>query len=332
MTELDYSFHQPWHYQLYGFSLASSDPIPGLVSSNTGQPADLAIWFGPKAAANGPWSEEPQRLVYSSPDLDESGKPILTIWEVAASAYTRLVYRYGIQFLLDRAASTLWVTWPSQQGLEDAAALLLQGLVMGYILRRRGVTYLHASAVAVQDRAIALMGPGGAGKSVLAAALVDLGYPLISDDLVALKPRAGQFLAQPGHPRIHLWPDAVRLLGRQIQPLLPGWEKGYLDLAPAGQKFLGVAQPLGVVYMLDRRPSQSTLPGISALTRGEALAGLMAQIYVPYLMEEEMRLREFGLLGNLVERVPVRRLAWRSGSEGLRLACVALLEDVAALG
>jgi hypothetical protein len=283
------------------------------------------------AAAKAPWHEEPQQLAYRSPDVDESGRPILAIWEVAAGAYTRLVYRYGIQFLLDRAASTLWVTWPPQQELEEAAALLLQGLVMGYILRRRGVTYLHASAVAVQNRAIALLGQGGAGKSVLAAALVSGGYPLISDDLVALEARGEAFLAQPGYPRIHLWPDAVQLLGGQIRPLLPGWDKGYLDLAGQDKQFLSVAQPLRAVYVLDRGSWQSSTTNIAALTRGEALARLLSDIYVPYLLKKRMRLQEFEFLGNLVERVPVRRLAWGSGSEGITMACQVLLKDVMAL-
>ena len=35
----------------------------------------------------------------------------------------------------------------------------LLGLILGFVLRLRGVTFLHASAIAVRDRAIALLGP-----------------------------------------------------------------------------------------------------------------------------------------------------------------------------
>ena len=41
---------------------------------------------------------------------------------------------------------------------------------MGFVMLLRGIVCLHASAIAIDDEAIALLGPAGSGKSTTAAA------------------------------------------------------------------------------------------------------------------------------------------------------------------
>lgn len=50
---------------------------------------------------------------------------------------------------------------------------------------------VHASAVAINGRAVLIMGESGAGKSDLALRLIDRGAALVSDDQVALWPIDG---------------------------------------------------------------------------------------------------------------------------------------------
>ncbi len=54
-----------------------------------------------------------------------------------------------------------WMTVLDGVALEvrRGEVLGLLGLILGFVLRLRGVTCLHASAIAVRDRAIALLGP-----------------------------------------------------------------------------------------------------------------------------------------------------------------------------
>lgn len=57
---------------------------------------------------------------------------------------------------------------------------------------------LHATAVAIEGRAVLITGPSGAGKSDLALRLIDRGAVLVSDDQVALTvDEAGRVLASP---------------------------------------------------------------------------------------------------------------------------------------
>lgn len=56
---------------------------------------------------------------------------------------------------------------------------------------------MHATAVAIADRAVLLVGPSGSGKSDLALRLIDRGARLIADDRVMLTRDGGRVLASP---------------------------------------------------------------------------------------------------------------------------------------
>lgn len=53
----------------------------------------------------------------------------------------------------------------------------------------------HASTVALDGRAVLIMGPSGSGKSDLALRLIDRGFTLVSDDQTIVKKQDGQLLA-----------------------------------------------------------------------------------------------------------------------------------------
>jgi hypothetical protein len=102
------------------------------------------------------------------------------------------------------------------------------GQVLPFTAGLRGRELLHAAAVLLAGRAVALVGPSGRGKSTLAAALVDAGGSFLADDVIALEARGGQILAHPGPGVLMLDPPRF--------------------LAPAGP------HPLAVVGLLERGP------------------------------------------------------------------------------
>ena len=71
------------------------------------------------------------------------------------------------------------------------------------------VLVLHASASIVDGHAIAFTGPGGAGKSSLAAMLALSGHPVAADDALALRPRGDRLEALPAYPGLRLWPEMI---------------------------------------------------------------------------------------------------------------------------
>ena len=54
---------------------------------------------------------------------------------------------------------------------------------------------LHASAVAVEGRAVLIGGPSGAGKSDLALRLLDRGFTLVSDDRTLVRRESEKLIA-----------------------------------------------------------------------------------------------------------------------------------------
>jgi HPr kinase/phosphorylase len=66
---------------------------------------------------------------------------------------------------------------------------------------------VHGTAIAVDGRAVLLMGPSRSGKSDLALRAIDAGAALIADDLVAITLDAGHLTASrhdPASPRLAL--------------------------------------------------------------------------------------------------------------------------------
>jgi len=54
---------------------------------------------------------------------------------------------------------------------------------------------LHASTVAIEGRAVLIMGPSGSGKSDLALRLLDRGFLLVSDDQTIVKKTGDRLIA-----------------------------------------------------------------------------------------------------------------------------------------
>ena len=318
------------HYKIYGLRVAANRAIPGLAPQlDSAGETDLRIHLKECPAFPALALESAPSFFYTSPNLDEAGEPALRVASLAGGACFGFFYQDGARFAIDRDGRELWADWPEGYSLEDAATYLV-GPVMGFVLRLQGIIPLHASGVAIDDQAIAMVGAPGAGKSTTAAAFARLGYPVLSDDVVALSHHAEHFLVAPGYPRVNLWPDSVRaLLGsEQALPLItPTWGKHYLPLGEAGHRFQSAQLPLGAIYLLGERDPDRKLPVIEEVFASDALMNLVANTYVNYLLDRGMRLSEFDLLSRLVARVPVRRLCPSDDPSAVLAMCEAVAAD-----
>jgi hypothetical protein len=269
--------------------------------------------------------EEP---VYVSSFTTDSGEPALKIWD-AGQGFLRIDYFDGMQFWLDRKGTAIWALWPETLLIEDVASYLL-GPVLGLVLRLRGVTCLHASAIAFGNFAAAFVGSEGAGKSTTAAALAHRGHPVVSDDIVALVEQDGAFFVLPAYPYLCLWPDSVKLLygsGDALPPFSPTWDKRQLLLAENRLQFEETPLPLGAIFLLGERIADPVAPFVEELSPKEALMALVTGSYATNFLDKDMRRREFDLLGRLVTSIPVRRL--RPHKESLRIGDLCDLIDKA---
>jgi hypothetical protein len=206
--------------------------------------------------------------------------------------------------------------------------------VLGFVLRRRNVTCLHASAVGIRGHAVCFCGSAGYGKSTTAAALGLRGLPLLAEDIVALEESGGEFSVVPGYPRVCLWPESVSLLfgGADALPrLTPTWEKHYLELDGRRAKFAPAKLPLGLLYLFAGRSGEQGVPRVEKLSPREALLELVQNTYMNWVLDREQRAKEFETLCRVVQQVPVRRLVPHSNLEKIAGLCELILQDAAAI-
>jgi hypothetical protein len=274
-------------------------------------------------------SPESFEIFYRSSDQAADGQPNLRVGVLPGGDYFAFFYSDGVRFTIERRGREVWGDWPENYTLEDACTYLI-GPVLGFVLRLRGVTCLHASAVAVGEQAIALVGLPGAGKSTTAAAFARCGFSVIADDVLALLEDGEHFLVQTGYPRVNLWPDSVRaLFGSEeaLPRITPTWEKRYMALGDNGFGFAAKPLPLRAIYLLGAREAALAAPLIEEVAGGDALAGLVANTYVNYLLDRDMRSREFDVLSRLVAGIPIRRVIPPADPSAVLDFCEAIAAD-----
>jgi hypothetical protein len=273
--------------------------------------------------------DSPRDFLYASPTCDDGGEPNLRVGMLPSGTYFVFFYSDGARFAIERQGREVWADWPENYTIEDACTYLM-GPVIAFVLRLRGITCLHASAIAVDDRAIALFGLAGAGKSTTAAAFALTGFSVLSDDVVVLRDRADRFLVQPGYPRVNLWPDSVRTLFGSpdaLPRITPTWDKRYLTLDQNGRRFQSQPLPLSAIYILGEREAELTVPVIEDLAGHEAFTTLVANTYVNYLLDGDMRAREFDVLGRVLAGVPIRRVRPTADPSKIFALCESIAAD-----
>ncbi len=331
MTELNFT------YAVFGLSLRCNLPIPNLTTaipeedlasleSTSDGTVEIRLRSSPPGAAAN--ASGPEELSYDSPYKDQAGNPALRIWKAAGSRYLRLAYFDGTQFWLDCGGTEVWATWPENLQIEDAATYLL-GPVLGILLRLRGVTCLHASAVAFGETAVAFVGSEGAGKSTTAAALARHGHAILSDDVVALAEQNGSFFVHPAYPYLCLWPESVESLYGSPDALpqfSANYDKRFLSLGTQELRFAERALPLAAIYILSDRRSDPA-PLVEELAPQKAFLALVANTFATNTLDSGMRAKEFEILARVAPRIPIRALCAHQDASRLPELCALLDEE-----
>jgi len=162
-------------------------------------------------------------------------------------------------------------------------ALYLLGTCFAILLQQRGNLVLHASAIAVGDRAMLFCGQSGAGKSTMAALLCRRGYGLLNDDVCNLIPAAhGTYEVRPDGRMLKLWSESLDRLA---------WDKPQdMKVRADIEKFFcappltaGVSKPVGAIYILRATPAGGP-PSIRRLRAMEGMIELKRNAYRRFLV------------------------------------------------
>lgn len=303
-------------YAIAGLRLRSAVGLPGLVPARVHPGADVDVLV--RLGESPPWAgrDGGREAFVSEPEDGEPPALVATRFEarteggVDAPAALRLEYAEGITFWLPVGGRELWATWRGPLTLADAMTFVT-GPALGVLLRLRGVPALHASAVDVRGRAVGFVGPGGAGKSTLAAAFAARGHGVLTDDVLALHHEANGWMAQPATPQIRIWEDSERLLlgaHSRLAPLTPSWPKLGLALGGDGPPFQSHPVRLDALVVIGDPRAEGQPSAIVPIGGRDAIIALLANTYTNYLLDDRQRADELRAIGALAGAVRVARL------------------------
>ena len=321
-------------YRVYGLTLSCDTPVSALRQERTHlDQYDIVVSLGPETD----WVREarrlPSHLEHPRPgDVGRDNSPF-ALTSYGAGRFFQLAYGNEALFFVDAAAERVWGTCLPPLTNEDVATYLL-GPVMGFVLRRRSVMALHASAVCIGGQAVALCGESQAGKSTTAAAFALRGIPVLCEDITPLIEEAGRFQVEPGYPRVCLWPDAVeKLFGAQdaLPRLTPSWDKFFLPLDGRNAKFEERRRVVCAVYFLAPRVPEADAPRIEEVGAREALLNLIQNTYMNWLLDRNQRGAEFDAVSRLVTQVPMRRIVPHADPGRIGELCDLILADAGCL-
>jgi hypothetical protein len=230
---------------------------------------------------------------FAFPDMDETGRRDvdITIRRAALSepCQTR-DFEWQTHDIGPKVQTFVWKTLGTYQVSDGSTididpvegvsakhlSIPLFGAVFGTLLHMRGLLVLHASAVTRDGRCVVFLGDKGAGKSTTAFAMIESGYSLLSDDVVAITfDKKGHPRVLPAFNQVKLLDDAARKFGldleaaEQIHPLV---EKRRHQARDA---FCQEPAQATAFYLLDRGKNAAALPFPSE----DALKTLIAHSY-----------------------------------------------------
>ncbi|WP_342555137.1 aldolase [Paenibacillus sp. FSL R7-0652] len=246
----------PVHYEAYGLVWLSQIPMPEL---------QIAV----------PNTGTDQQTV----DVNIDACDLTDLWEKWDVGSDNFVARDGCLFFKIEDTGLFLMEYgqriavsPVPGADEKKIRLFILGTCMSVIMMQRGILPLHGSAVVIDGWAYAFVGHSGAGKSTLSAALASRGYPLLTDDVVALTWDAGgRAIVSPGYPQQKLWQPSLEGFGMNQENYATVHAEVTKYAIPVQHYFHESAVPLAGIYELvpqpDLEPGPVQLRAISGLER-----------------------------------------------------------------
>ena len=282
-------------FALYGLCLATDLPLKAPPADPARAP-DLTILRGEDLPAVYP---PPPGEVWAAPDFGNG----ISVRLAKTDAGWSLLYpnTAEVRFSSDLSRATIHAS----AGKADILPLLLGSSVPTWWLNLRGEPVLHASAVAMGDRAVTFMGASGMGKSTLATLLCAHGARLITDDALRLVRESDDFRCHYGPGELRLRPAAAALAG-QFAPECA-------DLSLDGRTTLRFATGttdlprLAAIFIPNpsREAKELVVERLSLVQASFHLNGFARAI--GWQVEGPLR-RQFEWFGELARRVPVSKL------------------------
>jgi hypothetical protein len=202
-----------------------------------------------------------------------------------------------------------------------AAEIWLTGAACSLWNELCGVPALHAAAVAVRGRGVGVLATSQGGKSSLAAACMEAGHPLLTDDVLMVHPAAGTIVGEPSLPQMRMWPDQARhFLGTTagLRRVVPHLTKRRVPVGAGGfGTFQASAVPM-THLLLPERSATATTVRLEPVAPQQALIELLRHSFLPRSVAAlDLSARRLPVLVSLAQQAAVYRLIYPDGVEHL---------------
>jgi hypothetical protein len=277
-----------FHYHAFGLTFSSEMMLTNLLPVAAGD-ADVAIVRAPVSTQGleAPQQIRPYRQIASN-----------EFW-LQVPGIARFYVTNGSRIVVDADPGA------DQQSL----SVYLLGSCMGVLLHQRHLLVIHGNAVRVGDHCVVFAGPSGYGKSTLAAAFVQRGYQILSDDLCAID-ASGR--VQPSFPQIKLWQDSAEKLQIDMAALPQVRKQIKKYIYPVAEQFCTTALPIHALYLLNLHNRNSI--EFNRVTGAEKMARLIENTYrVRHLRGLDVHAQHLDACGQLANRVRVTHITRPSG-------------------
>lgn len=247
-------------YRAFGLRVDSEVPLPSLPASNPGSGDDAGAVDVTVRRASIP--TDPSALADGFDPVYEGPDGALVAYRSGETVHW---FAEGVGTLRVDAGETVEAR-PGPSAEDGSLADLVAGPGLRTACRLRGAVVFHASAVAVDGRAVAFLGRSGAGKSTAAAACHAAGHTVASDDAVVVRWCDGVPVVPSGRRVLDVDAPALDALGLDGDG--PTW------VADGGP------WPLSTVYVLadgDEFAAESLTPREATFALLRASDGLYAE-------------------------------------------------------
>ena len=217
-------------YKAFGYRIESELPIPDLL------PAD-----------DGPAAADVRITVDDELKKSFDAAPFEIVVDEADPAVTLLIPDGGV-FRIEGGHSI--IVSPIEGADEGLLRLYILGTCFGVLLMQRGIYPLHGSAIAIEGKAYLFVGHSGAGKSTLAAAFIERGCKLLSDDVIAVSMQSGEAAVIPSYPQQKLWQQSLDALGSAPAELRSIYGRESKYCVAVGCSYYESPLPIGAIFEL----------------------------------------------------------------------------------
>lgn len=280
------------HYRAFGLRIHSDIEFPELPAWENGMQDTVA-------------DEVVVRFAYLAEEWAEWTRQG-GIWRADAR---RFMFRIAGAAIFEIRDGAVIEVCPEPNADPDELRLFVLGSCMGAVLMQRGLLPLHGSAVVIDGRAYGIVGESGAGKSTLAAAFLQAGYRLASDDVIALRfePGSDRPLVIPSYPQQKLWQQSLDGFGMPSDRLRPIFKRETKFAVPLADGYRQEPVPLaGLFELVKSERSEARIGPVPKLKR---LPLLYSHTYRQFWLERMGLLDwHFRMSARLASEVGVYRL------------------------